>query len=984
MNSSFGVLPVLRGGLLARSVVAVVLAAFLLGLSGPLAAAERLSSPPGSGALGGTPHSGLQLVDLLREVRSNLDETRRGLQLGRPIEDPTHRLKMLRSSAVALDVRIRSEFAGIEALLEGRELPPEALDRHRTMVQGYRKQMDELLFDLELLHLHADSDALLEVVERISERLPPKILENDPRPFDPSNMPHGPQQPVQENLPRVSSDEYARSGLFDMPPITLAALDGYRLDGLPDATYPAFLAENPAVQLTPAVLAQAEALRHDPVAIYHWVRNEVAWIPTWGALQNSDLTLSARGGNAMDIAGLLIALLRASGIPARYVHGTIDISEAQFRNWAGGFAQVEEAMGYAASGGIPITGLVAGGRVASVRMEHVWVEAAIDFLPSRGAVMREADTWLPLDAAFKQYDYTAALDFAAATGMDAAEIARDFLDSGTLSENREWIEGLDSALLDRAQERYSEKLRRLIDTLDQPTIGDVIGDRRTVIRESAVLPSGLPYQRVVEGARYHALPGALGARIGFAFGDGLPDLETTRVEFPWVGLNNRKVTLSFRPATFADEEILRGLLPDDALIDFVNLPDRIPAYLIQMVPELKVDGDVVLTGQAVGLGSDVSFTYSVTVPVFGTRHYPNRIAAGSFLSVGVIGHQVSLTGMERVGERLGDAAAALAAGGGPLFDALDREVLFGELFHAGLLSYFAQLGSVGRLSAEAAGGHYQPTTSVGTFGYVPKVRYLFGVPHSIASGNVVMDLDRVAHIASSDGQGREAWTSLNIRLGALASALEHAVPEQMFLPPGVEGEGVSTVKAMQMALAQGQRIYRITPENQSKTLPMIHHNSLAMNDIQVAVASGREVFVHTHPVQVPGWQGAGYFILDPSTGAGAWKITGGANGGSLEPPIGSVETMWSVLSEWGGDLGKVAAKSNTIFEHTKTVFDLVKTCSTKSAVAGIVSVTFVASGFALLGKAAVAYGAFVAIGYGAGAALAVSTVVRGWERSCRV
>jgi len=39
------------------------------------------------------------------------------------------------------------------------------------------------------------------------------------------------------------------------------------------------------------------------------------------------------------------------------------------------------------------------------------------------------------------------------------------------------------------------------------------------------------------------------------------------------------------------------------------------------------------------------------------------------------------------------------------------------------------------------------------------------------------------------------------------------------------------------------------------------------------------VIVHTDPISVPGWQGAGYIIFDPQTGAGAWKIAGGANGG---------------------------------------------------------------------------------------------------------
>jgi hypothetical protein len=85
-------------------------------------------------------------------------------------------------------------------------------------------------------------------------------------------------------------------------------------------------------------------------------------------------------------------------------------------------------------------------------------------------------------------------------------------------------------------------------------------------------------------------------------------------EFAWASLNNRKVTLSFRPATPEDEETLRALLPEGTLDDFSDLPDRIPAYLVEMVPELKVDGELVLTGEPVGLGSEMAFSYSVADP----------------------------------------------------------------------------------------------------------------------------------------------------------------------------------------------------------------------------------------------------------------------------------------------------------------------------------------------------------------------------------
>jgi hypothetical protein len=39
--------------------------------------------------------------------------------------------------------------------------------------------------------------------------------------------------------------------------------------------------------------------------------------------------------------------------------------------------------------------------VTNVILEHVWVEAAIDYIPSGGRHMVEPDTWVALDAKFR-------------------------------------------------------------------------------------------------------------------------------------------------------------------------------------------------------------------------------------------------------------------------------------------------------------------------------------------------------------------------------------------------------------------------------------------------------------------------------------------------------------------------------------------------------------------------------------------------------
>lgn len=144
------------------------------------------------------------------------------------------------------------------------------------------------------------------------------------------------------------------------------------------------------------------------------------------------------------------------------------------------------------------------------------------------------------------------------------------------------------------------------------------------------------------------------------------------------------------------------------------------------------------------------------------------------------------------------------------------------------------------------------------------------------------DLDSVAYVtAASDGDNHKRFNKA-FQMGLLSSALEHAIPEQMFSTEENPAEAISAVKALQKANAAGKRIYHITPDNQASILPHIHHNQLAMDEIRDALNAGKEVITHTNAVSVPGWSGAGYILFDPETGSGAYKIGGGHNGGFLK------------------------------------------------------------------------------------------------------
>ena len=71
------------------------------------------------------------------------------------------------------------------------------------------------------------------------------------------------------------------------------------------------------------IVQKASELGNDPNAIFAFVRDEIGYESYRGSLRGARGTLWSNAGNALDQASLLIALLRASGIPARYVQGTL-------------------------------------------------------------------------------------------------------------------------------------------------------------------------------------------------------------------------------------------------------------------------------------------------------------------------------------------------------------------------------------------------------------------------------------------------------------------------------------------------------------------------------------------------------------------------------------------------------------------------------------------------------------------------------------
>ena len=130
--------------------------------------------------------------------------------------------------------------------------------------------------------------------------------------------------------------------------------------------------------------------------IYEFVRNEVANEWYNGAMKGAVATLHQRRGNDVDQAALLVALLRAAQLPARYVHGVIEVPLAQVGQDFG-LAEPAAITRALAASGVAFEPLIRGGRVAALRLAYTWVTAQVPYANYRGAVVdRSGPVWVPL------------------------------------------------------------------------------------------------------------------------------------------------------------------------------------------------------------------------------------------------------------------------------------------------------------------------------------------------------------------------------------------------------------------------------------------------------------------------------------------------------------------------------------------------------------------------------------------------------------
>lgn len=601
----------------------------------------------------------------------------------------------------------------------------------------------------------------------------------------------------------------------------------------------------------PAVAALATSLGQDTGRLFKHVYESVETAIYYGAKKGARGALAEGVANDVDQAALLVALLRASGVPARFVTGTAVLNEAEARDFTGtGSAQA--AADFLLSQGFPVK-LLGTPQGLLVEVELTWVRAHAPFTHYRGLALSQSQPqWVELAPALKRYR-----GLAPAANL-RGKATFDFSAYVGGPQSKTPIESFEAAL-----RQYVKTSGLVCPTLEASAERRVIEPLPT-----ALLPAAPPVyvkSRLQDSARVSA---ALRHAVHFELSAGADTLLSADVSLP--AAYGKALTLEYAGATPTDAQAIAA---KPSLL-------QVAPYSVQVVAVLKVGGVEHARGAVpTSLGRQATLSVRYPIPGVGTEGWshqlPTGAAAGYHLDSGAMPASRASTALALAAQLKASSAPADAAD-------LARFEAVGALF------FSEQDRAVASLL-----GHqrHRPLSdlSAGLARRQAKVKTVYGQVVAIDPGGWVIDVPRLANQGFPiDGDTRDI--AFLARLAGYEGSLREAtVFGRLFNAPGA-----SAVRTLQAAGAASLSTF--DSSTAAGVLPTLSVSASLKASMQGWLGQGATVTAHRAPTAYDGLGAQEGFIAVLPSGVGGY-ILGGLSGGlSLEyGPAG--------LGSCGGPLG---------------------------------------------------------------------------------
>lgn len=228
---------------------------------------------------------------------------------------------------------------------------------------------------------------------------------------------------------------------------------------------------------------------------------------------------------------------------------------------------------------------------------------------------------------------------------------------------------------------------------------------------------------------------------------------------------------------------------DEALIaSYGGFFYNVPAYMLNLVPVLKVEGTIQLTGEATTLGSGQNLTIQFTQPSGMNELINKNLIAGAYYAVGMDLQGINENVLGKRNYNLTTNVLSQTAG------TLGNDDLIGEHLHILMTTYFLANDKIYKSGAKLYNTTVRRTLSEDITSFTLSVSYLFGISKAAMPSGVNIDvaMDRVI-AAAKDGNTANEKSYMDIA-GLVSSYHEHDIFEK------IDGfSSVSAVKALQTA-----------------------------------------------------------------------------------------------------------------------------------------------------------------------------------------
>ncbi|MBZ4420465.1 DUF6531 domain-containing protein [Myxococcus sp. RHSTA-1-4] len=580
------------------------------------------------------------------------------------------------------------------------------------------------------------------------------------------------------------------------------------------------LAQTPETRRTPELEALAASLGGKPLALYNYVHTRVKPELYHGSKKGAVATLEEGAGNDWDSAALLVALLRASGVPARYEYGTVRLSRAQAEALTGE-SDVTMAAWLLSRTGIPAAATSDG---TGVLAERAWVRAYVPYGNYRGAGPGGEKLWVRLDPGMKVMKHRQPVNLRGLVRFDAGA----YLAAPTPKTPLEVFEG---QLLAAAQQR------NLCNTLEDAAW--VAGIDEADFR---LLPSEHPAR--VEASLFNVArpPATMRHQVEV-------NLDGEVHSFELAELQSRTLALRYPGATAADEE---------AIARAGGIVHVVP-YQVKVVPTLVLEGVEVKRFAPVHPGTVQTLTVRTTFPATSPALAVHQPVAGSVYSLLTAAGPPSTHRLARLKSRVSEATGDAQ---------VEAEV------HYAMALYAHRMVTATARVADLQGHLPLRHVMEGLAGKALRFTELHGTPVALAPGPYIFDVNAFQGVLPRDMNASEVPHLLTL-LGHHSSALEAKVWEEV-----LSTESMSAVRALQVAASQQVPVYRLTKANPDDRAKLELYPPETLQHVDEALAAGWTVTIPERPVNHHQYQNQiGYILLNPVTGEGGYRIGQLLNGG---------------------------------------------------------------------------------------------------------